>query len=89
MAWATPGGHFLGLGDRVVFVRDGGYDWMWQGTVIECLPENDRDDGEVQIHWDLTGGPLTTSRGPRIWYSPRWVEKIDTINILDRIVGEL
>lgn len=96
MAWKTPNGCWLQPGDKVVFLNDvsGGYDWDHTGEVVECLPVNDDDDGEIKISWDNGSGPLTikTRHGiemPRTWYYPMWVEKIESINVLDRIVKEL
>ncbi|MGD9728571.1 MAG: hypothetical protein AB7V39_19570, partial [Nitrospiraceae bacterium] len=66
MAWKTPHGHTLNVGDRVVWIReDGRYDWDHTGTVSQCLPVNDDDDGEIRIDWDETGPPL-----PGSWYYP-------------------
>ena len=95
MAWKTKNGCWLDPGDKVVYLNKetGGYDWKFTGTVVECLPVNDDDDGEIRIDWDGSDGPLTSKgRGetrPRIWYYPMWVEKIDSINVLDRMAREL
>ena len=95
MAWKTKNGCWLHSGDKVVYInkKTGGYDWDHTGTVVECLPVNDDDDGEIRINWDDSDGPLTSmwkdETRPRIWYYPMWVEKIESINVLDRIVREL
>jgi hypothetical protein len=92
MAWKTPNGCWLDTDDKVVWINKetGGYDWEHTGTVVQCLPVNDDDDGKISIDWDNGAGPLASIAGKaRIWYYPMWVEKIDSINALDRMVREL
>jgi len=95
MSWKTPNGCWLRPGDEVVYIKDegGGYDWAFTGKVVECLPVNDDDDGEIRISWHNNDGPIVTTSGtgiimPRTWYCPTWVEKIESINALDRLAGE-
>ena len=96
MAWKTPNGCWLRPGDEIVWLNQetGGYDWDFTGKVVECLPVNDDDDGEIRISWHDSVGPLETKTRtgvtmPKTWYYPMWVEKIDSINVLDRMARGL
>lgn len=92
MAWKTKGGNFVNEGDKIVWLRkDKSPDWSFTGTVMECLPVNDDDDGEIRIVWDNNDGPETygdTGR-PRRWYYPFEVELVDKVNVLDRMVRDV
>lgn len=91
MAWKTLAGHVLKEGDRVVWLEaDGNPVMQYKGTVLECLPVNDEDDGEIRIAWDNNNCPVEAKRGKRIrWYYPMWVERLDAINACDRIADAL
>jgi hypothetical protein len=92
MAWKTKGGNYTSEGSRVVYIRNGAPDFTFTGTVLECLPVNDDDDGEIRIRWDNNDGPERSSIGsdrPRIWYYPFHVEIIDQVNAADRIAGQI
>lgn len=84
MAWKTPNGRVLSENDRVVWLEDGLPDWRWTGAVVDCLPFNDDDDGEIRIKWDDGDGP----KPDRNWCYPFQVELIESLNVLDRIVGQ-
>lgn len=94
MAWKTPNGCWLRPDDEVVWINeDGSYAWEFTGTVRECLPVNDDDDGEIRITWKGSDGPLKTKTMtgvvvPKTWYYPMWVEKIESITALDRMARE-
>lgn len=85
MAWKTQHGRWLRPGDRVVWVgRKGDHrppDFRFTGTVKECLPMNDDDDGEVKVIWDAE----PPDRNAANWTYPMFLDHVDDVSAIERL----
>ncbi len=104
MAWKTRSGKMLKEGDRVVWcgwihragekvARLSPPDLRYQATVVEVLPNDDTDDGEIRVWWlDDAAIPEAAcySDPPRRglampWLYPFCFELLEDVPVIDRL----